>query len=269
MSLEIFRAGNASRRPPLLFVHGSFCGAWVWAEHFLPFFADAGWRCLAVSVRGHGKSDGRRELDSFGIADFVADVAEAAAELDGPPVVIGHSMGGIIAQRFVQAHKAAGLALLAPASLAGLGGSLMAMSLGRPSLLRALSRVQTGGMETEDFDAIRRSLFSQNFPFDVALRYMPLFQRESLRANMELMAPQWLALMARPRLPVLVIGGRSDAFVPSPDVRATAMLWGAETHILDDVPHAMMLDTSWRVPAGILVDWLGRQFDRGAGADSD
>ena len=31
-----------SRRPPLLFVHGSFCGGWVWAEHFLPFFREAG-----------------------------------------------------------------------------------------------------------------------------------------------------------------------------------------------------------------------------------
>jgi len=262
MSLEIFRAGEPSARPPLLFVHGSFCGAWVWAEHFLPFFAQAGWQCLAVSLRGHGKSEGRRQLDSFGIADYVNDLAAAAAEFESPPVVIGHSMGGLVAQRFVLTNKAAGLALMAPASLSGLGGSLMAMSLGRPHLMRALGRVQTGGMEPEDFEAIRRSLFSKAFPADVALRYMPLFQRESMRANMELMAPQWLYLMARPSLPTLAIGGRNDDFVPAADVRTTGMVWDAETHILDDLPHAMMLDTPWRVPAGILADWLGRRFGR-------
>ncbi|RBP16140.1 pimeloyl-ACP methyl ester carboxylesterase [Roseiarcus fermentans] len=260
MALEIFRAGKPSQRPPLLFVHGSFCGGWVWAEHFLPFFAEAGWNCLAVSLRGHGQSDGRKQLDSFTIADYVADVAEAAAECDRPPVVIGHSMGGIVAQRFVRTHKAAGLALLAPTSLSGLGGSFLTMSVFHPSLLRALGRVQTGGMEAADFDAIRRGLFSQDFPIDVALRYLPLFQRESLLANAELMAPQWLTVMGRPRLPALVIGGRSDCFVPSIDVRTTAIVWGADTHIVDDIPHAMMLDTSWPVPAGILAEWLGRSF---------
>ncbi len=261
MALEIFRAGKPSRRPPLLFVHGSFCGGWVWVEHFLPFFAKSGWRCVAVSLRGHGKSDGRKQLDTLGLADYVADVAAATAEFDRPPVVIGHSMGGLVVQQFVQRHKAAGLALLAPASLSGLGGSLMAMSLGRPDLLRALSRVQTSGMEPADFDAIRRALFSPDFPADLALRYLPLFQRESMRANMELMAPQWLSVMARPRLPVLVAGGRDDCFVPSADMRLTAIFWGAETHILDDVPHAMMLDTSWRVPADVLAEWLGRRFE--------
>ena len=58
MALEVLTAGKPSDRPPLLFVHGSFCGAWIWAEHFLPFFAEAGWECCAVSLRGHGGSEG-------------------------------------------------------------------------------------------------------------------------------------------------------------------------------------------------------------------
>jgi pimeloyl-ACP methyl ester carboxylesterase len=263
VSLEIITAGKPSGRPTLLFVHGSFCGAWVWAEHFLPFFAEAGWRCVAVSLRGHGKSAGQKELDSFGLADYVADVASAARGLDRPPVVVGHSMGGLVAQRFVQRHKVAGLALLAPASLSGLGGSFVSMSLRHPALLRALGRVQSGKLEAADFEAIGRGLFSQDFPADLALRYLPLFQRESLRANLELMAPQWFSVIGRPRLPALVMGGLDDCFVPSADVRLTSMVWGAETHILD-VPHPMMLDTSWRVPAGILADWLARQFDPSA-----
>ncbi len=260
--LEIITAGKPSRRPALLFVHGAFCGGWVWSEHFLPFFADLGWQCIAVSLRGHGQSAGRKQLDQFGIADYVADAASAAAGLDRPPVVIGHSMGGLVAQRFVQTHGASGLALLSPASVAGLGGPLVHMYLRRPELLRALSRVQSRAMAAADFEAIRQGLFSQDFPADRALRYMPRLQRESFLANLELMFPQWFYLMGRPRLPTLVLGGAEDCFVPFADLLLSSIFWHAELCVLQDVPHAMMLDTSWRLAAEAIADWLRRSFDR-------
>jgi pimeloyl-ACP methyl ester carboxylesterase len=260
-SLEFLTAGEPSSRPSLLFVHGAFCGGWVWAEHFLPFFAELGWHGVALSLRGHGRSAGRKELDRLGLADFVADVASAAASLKSPPVVVGHSMGGVVAQHFVQAHKAAGLALLAPASLAGLSGSFLHMSFSQPNLLIALSRVQSHDMNAADFETIRRGLFSENFPDDLALRYLPRFQRESLRANLELMIPQAFFLMARPRLPALVLGGDNDGFIPAADLKLSASFWGAEIQVLEGVPHALMLDTSWRRAAEVLADWLKRTFD--------
>ncbi len=260
--LEILTAGGPSRRPPLLFVHGAFCGAWIWAEHFLPFFAEAGFRCIAVSLRGHGGSPGRTQLDSFGIADYIADVAAASAGLDPPPVVVGHSMGGLVAQRFVQRHPVSGLILLASASFGGLSGALMSMALSHPALLLALTRVQSRGVEPSDYAAIRRGLFSENFPVDRAMRYAALFQRESMRANLELMLPQWQDMMGRPRIPALALGGADDCFVPWTDVTFSSVFWNAETQMLPKVPHAMMLDTSWRVPAQIMAEWLTRTLDR-------
>ena len=50
-------AAAPTPRPPLLFVHGSYHGAWCWRERFLPYFAAAGWDCYAVSLRGQGGSD--------------------------------------------------------------------------------------------------------------------------------------------------------------------------------------------------------------------
>ena len=258
--LEIVTAGKPSRRPSLLFVHGAFCGGWVWSEHFLPFLAELGWHGIAVSLRGHGESGGRKQLDRFGVADYVADVASAAAGLDRPPVVVGHSMGGVVAQHFVRKHGASGLALLAPASLAGLSGSFLHMTLGNPNLLMALSRVQSREITAADFETIRRGLFSADFPDDLALRYLPRFQRESLRANLELMVPQAFFLMGRPRLPALVLGGANDCFIPYTDLMLSSLFWGAECHVLDGVPHAMMLDASWRAPAEVMADWLKRSF---------
>jgi pimeloyl-ACP methyl ester carboxylesterase len=89
MDLEILHrtaTGNA-RGPPLLLIHGSYCAAWVWAEHYLPFFAAHGYPCSAVSLRGHGRSPGKVEAASF--ADHVADISEVVASL-GRPVLVGH-----------------------------------------------------------------------------------------------------------------------------------------------------------------------------------
>lgn len=260
--LEIITAGIPSRQPALLFVHGGLCGAWVWSERFLPFFADAGWHCIAVSLRGHGHSPGREQLDWFGVADYVADAAMAAAGLDHPPVVIGHSMGGMIAQHFVQKHVASGLVLLASISPAGLARPLAQMYLRHPNLLWELNRVQTFGPEAANYEVIRRGLFCADFPVDLAWRYRPLFQRESLRATLELMVPQWFYLMRRRRLPALVLGGANDWFIPYADLEASSVFWNAEIHVLEDAPHAMMLDLSWRVAAEIIAGWLGRMFDR-------
>jgi pimeloyl-ACP methyl ester carboxylesterase len=258
--LEIITAGEPSSLPPLLFVHGAFCGAWVWTEHFLPFFAQRGWRCVAVSLRGHGRSAGRERLDWAGLADYVADVATAAAGLDRSPVVIGHSMGGLVAQRFACKHGAAALALLAPSSLAGLAGSAVNMALFQPALLSALGRLQSHNVAAADFDAIRYGLFSENFPIEAAQRFLPMFQRESLLANLELVAPQWFHIALRPRMPVLVLGGAEDRFIPLADLRLSALPWSAELQILDGVPHALMLDSSWRRPAEMLDDWLKKNF---------
>lgn len=63
---------------PLLFVHGAWHGAWCWDVHFLDYFAQHGFAAHAVSLRGHGNSEGRSKLRGTRIADYVQDVAAAA-----------------------------------------------------------------------------------------------------------------------------------------------------------------------------------------------
>ena len=72
------------------------------------------------------------------------------------------------------------------------------------------------------------------------------------------MFPQTFWLPAPPRLPALVIGGAADRFVPAADLRLTAMVWRAESRVLEEIPHAAMLDSSWRAAADVLADWLAR-----------
>ncbi|MGE5546409.1 MAG: alpha/beta hydrolase [Solirubrobacterales bacterium] len=254
--LEILRAGETNpKRPPLLFVHGAFSGAWIWAEHFLPFFAAAGWECAAVSLRGHGESSGRDRLDHCGLADYVDDVAEAAATLGRPPVVIGYSMGGAVAQRFVTSRASAGLVLLASAPPTGMAGPTWWMTLHRPRFTWQLAVLEAAGAASVDPEILSQNLFSPETPSAQALRYLPFLQRESRRATMEVMLPQPVH-RPRPGYPVLVVGGDDDAFIPVAALQATAAFWQARLTVVPGLPHLAMLDARWRRAATAIADWV-------------
>jgi pimeloyl-ACP methyl ester carboxylesterase len=90
-------------RPPLLFVHGLGHGSWCW-EHWLDGVAAAGYPAYAVSLRGHAGSSGR--LGTARLSHYVDDVVRTALGLPRPAVLVGHSMGGLVARSAL--HQAGG-----------------------------------------------------------------------------------------------------------------------------------------------------------------
>ena len=74
--LEVIDKGHCTDKHPvpLLFVHGASHAAWCWDEHFLDFFADKGFRAVALSLRGHGASSNSKPLRACSVADFVEDL---------------------------------------------------------------------------------------------------------------------------------------------------------------------------------------------------
>src|SRR5262245_42835939 len=100
-------------KPPLLFVHGYFALA-VTFERMMPWFAARGHRCCAPDLRGHGASVSDIPLGRISIHDYVEDVARIAREMENP-VIVGHSMGGLIAQMLAAKGLGRAIVLLAPA----------------------------------------------------------------------------------------------------------------------------------------------------------
>jgi pimeloyl-ACP methyl ester carboxylesterase len=105
--LEVIDKGSATEAHPvpLLLVHGAWHAAWCWDENFLGFFADKGYRAVALSLRNHGNSDKNNPRRSS-VADLVSDIASVAKGLPAEPVVIGHSMGGFLVQKYLEKHSA-------------------------------------------------------------------------------------------------------------------------------------------------------------------
>ena len=121
--------------PPVLFIHGAFAGAWMWSETFMPFLAAAGHPCHALSLRGHGASHGHERMDWHSIADYVDDVSTVVDWLDETPVLVGHSMGGFIVQKFLERHPLPGAALLCSVPPQGLIASQFHLMFQKPVLV--------------------------------------------------------------------------------------------------------------------------------------
>ncbi|MBI2960558.1 MAG: alpha/beta fold hydrolase, partial [Betaproteobacteria bacterium] len=179
--LELLHCGPAaSAYPPLLFVHGAFAGAWCWSEHFMPYFAQAGFRCYAVSLRGHGASHGREGLALHSVANYADDLEEVIAHIGAAPVVIGHSMGGFVAQKYLERAALPGAVLLASVPPQGLLNASLNLALLRPKLFSELNGLISEGRAS--LEAMRESLFAGPVALDRLTLYYRLMQPESPRA---------------------------------------------------------------------------------------
>ncbi|TDR82002.1 alpha/beta hydrolase [Paludibacterium purpuratum] len=247
--------GTARHAPPLLFVHGAFCGAWCWQPHFLPWFARQGYECWALSLEGHGNSEGRRYLPAIGIDDYRKNLAWAIRQLDTPPVVIAHSMGGYVVQQYLRHATLPGVVLLASVPPTGLAASSLRLLAGAPSLFIKLNLYQHG-QYNPDFDELRALLFSADTPDDDIEWLIRHSQPESQRAvlDMTLVNPLTIGRIHRP--PALVLGAAGDALIHDDDVKTTARHLGVQAETLPAMGHMTMLDTHWQQCAERIADWL-------------
>jgi pimeloyl-ACP methyl ester carboxylesterase len=255
LELLSYQPDGRRRAPPLLFVHGAWHGAWCWAEHFMPYFAEAGYSCQALSLRGHGGSAGRERLRWTRLRDYVADVAEVAALLPTAPVLIGHAMGGAVVQRYLERHPAAGAALLA--SVPPFGALPATVRIARREPLAFLE--SNFALSLYPFvrtpERARALLFSPQLSPSELRAYQARMQDESYLAQLEM-----IAMGLRPprprRTPMLVLGGADDALIGPSDVRLTARRYGVEPVLFAQTAHDMMLEPRWREVADRVLAWL-------------
>lgn len=258
MNLEVISHLPVGRahKTPLLFVHGAYSGAWVWDQHFLPFFAKNGYQAHAVSLRGHGESGGRDGLMFARLRDYVADLEEVIATLPTTPVLIGHSLGGMVVQKMLHRRSIPAAVLMASVPPHGLIPSMLGMSFANPMLFRELAMVQTFGPMVINGLNVRRALFADDTPDQDVLRYMKRFQPESTLVILDLLGLDLPPSTPSLDLPVLVMGAEHDQFVFRGGVEATADTYRTKAEIFADMGHAMMLDHHWQRVAERILQWL-------------
>ena len=257
MQLELIskQPRSQARSSAVLFVHGAWHGAWCWTEHFLDYFVERGYAAHALSLRGHGGSDGHERLRWTRLAEYVADVAQIVRNLPSAPVLIGHSMGGAVVQKFLETQTLPGAVLLASMPPAGALGATLRIALRHPlPFARAnltLSLYPLIGTPQLTHEAF----FSASMSRELVAQYFARMQDEAYRAFLDMVVLN-LPRPNRVKTPMLVMGAANDRIFSRNEVVATARAYKTEAVIVPDMAHDMMLDANWQLVADRILDWM-------------
>ncbi len=244
----VARAGNGSR-PPIVLVHAAFTDHDVY-EGYVGGLANAGFDTYAVSRRGRaGRS--ATELDGVGVADYVSDAAAVLDEIGGEPIVIGHSLGGVVGQKLAEAGRCRMLIMLAAAppwmlppgfhSTVALGSSMPSILLGRRFMIprAGASRLLLNGMPEDEHSAIHA-----RFPYESGLTF-----RELLMGMVHVDA-------AKVDCPVLYLRGEQDRVVGARVARKIAESYGGDYIEYPDAGHWLVQEESWQRQVDDIAGWI-------------
>ena len=263
IELEVIHRSPAGepRPTPVLFVHGAWHGAWCWDEYFLSHFAECGYDTYALSLRGHGKSAGHERLRWSGAADFVADVEQVVQGLPASPIIVAHSMGGFVLQKYLEKHSAPAAVLLASIPPAGSLGFVLRLLVRYPLVVLKVLLTLRLYPVMETAEMAQHWCFSPDLPPDKVAAYHAQIGDESFRVLLDTLVLN-LPRPARVRqngTPLLVLGAEIDRIISTNEVRATARAYGTEAEFFPNMAHDMMLETGWQAVADRIHSWLGER----------
>jgi len=247
----------------IVMIHGMWGGGWYW-ENFRNFFEDKGFQCYTPTLRHHDvdpKDKPPSDLGSTSLLDYAQDLEKFVRNLDEKPIIMGHSMGGLLAQILGARGLASALVLLTPASPSG----IFALKF---SVIKSFwSALTTWG-------------FWENptrIPFEAAVyatmhllpenERKPLYDKfvyESGRAACEIgfwfLDPKGAAKVDENKVncPVLVIAGSEDRITPASVVKKVANKYKtvATYKEFENHAHWIILENGWQNVAALASDWI-------------
>jgi pimeloyl-ACP methyl ester carboxylesterase len=253
--VEARPAGPASGAP-LLFVHGGFGGAWMWQEVYLPYFARRGRHVAAVSLRAHGGSGGYDGLRRWSLADLVEDVRRAHAAMPSTPILVGHSLGGLLAQMLVGQLSMRALVLLASLPPEGLFFDGLRLAITDPHIWTEAYLGSVSGSRLPVEAAGYQILFSEGLPPERIAAYAARMVPESARALLEAHAPGPIVPAILHGIPTLVVSGDNDRLVWRPSAIRTALYHGALFRTASGMGHFLQIDIGAEEVARDVLDWV-------------
>jgi pimeloyl-ACP methyl ester carboxylesterase len=260
MKLEVIskEPKGASRAIPILFVHGAWHGAWCWEKNFMPYFAEKGYTSYALSLRGHGNSEMPAHFRWMRIADYVADVSQVVDQLSEKPVMVGHSMGGLVVQKYLEEHTAPAVVLLASVPVRGVFRTTLRIALRHPLAFLKANLVWSLYPIIGKPGLTREAFFSEDISSDTLNGYFSLMQDESYVAFLDMM----LFKLPKPEkvsTELLIIGAENDTIFHPDEIEMTAAAYGKKHEIFKGMAHDMMLEDGWQTVADRILGWLGEK----------
>jgi pimeloyl-ACP methyl ester carboxylesterase len=244
-------------------IHGAFCGPWS-LQGLQEKFQAAGYAVSAPALRFH---DGKRPppaLATTGLADYVADLEQEIGALRRAPILVGHSMGGLLAQMLAERLEVRALILLAPSPPWGVPPTTL-FEIGAAHAMHLHPGYWNQVLEPSRDVALAHSLdkLPRHMRDEVFGRFVP----ESGRATFEIM--NWGIDFRQASsvnadavtAPILFLTGSEDRLNPPSTVAQIAALYKgrATAEILDGMGHWLIGEPGWEKLAERALAWLKEQ----------
>ena len=252
----------------IVMIHGMWGAGWVW-ENYKKFFEQKGYRCVTPTLRFHDMDPNdtpNPQLGTTSLLDYAEDLEKEIHKLDGMPILMGHSMGGLLAQILGSRGLAKALILLSPAWPHG----ILAL---KPSVIKSFwSTITTWGFwkkpMRQTFDEAVYSIMHL-LPAEEQKGAFDKFVYESGRASSEI--GLWLfdsngaakVDESKVTCPVLVIAGAEDRITPASVSQKVANKYKAVSTYKEFINHAHWVigESGWQEIAEYTSDWLNKALN--------
>jgi pimeloyl-ACP methyl ester carboxylesterase len=252
---------KSAQATPIVFIHGAFCGGWAFDAFREPFEA-AGFEAHAPNLPHHERGADLEQLALTGLKEYAHAITLYLRELRAPPVLVGHSLGGLVVQLVAMHAPVAGMVLLAPSAPWGVPpttldehGNHLGLTLLGDYWRRPVP---------PDFRVARATTIDR-LSRDDARRAFARFVPESGRAIREAMQ-WWLdtsmasqAPVYRIAAPVLGLAGGRDRVNPASTVRRVLARFPegqAHFHEFPEMSHWLVGEPEAPEVAKLILQWL-------------
>jgi pimeloyl-ACP methyl ester carboxylesterase len=258
---------------PVVFIHGLWIHPTAW-QPWQALFSEAGYETSAPGWPGDKATVAETRnnlagLAGVGIEDITAAYRAHIATLPSKPIVIGHSFGGLIAQKLLAAGDAVAAIAIDPGQIKGVKPLPFAqIRSGLPVLKSPGNKKKAISLTAKQFrygfgNAISESESNAlHTNWSIPGPGRPLF--EASAANFNKVSPAGVDTKKSDRGPLLFVAGGQDHTVPEVVVKAAYDLYADSKAVTDlrvfpDRGHSLVLDSGWRAVADASIDWLASQ----------
>jgi non-heme chloroperoxidase len=250
-------------RPPVVMIHGAFCGGWAF-DGWRAVFEAQGYRTYTPTLRHHDQGmNPPAALGTTSMRDYADDLERELDAIGDAPILLGHSLGGLLAQMLAARRPVRALVLLAPCPPWGMTPSTPFEFISAQSLYFA-GGFWSSALKPHQWIAAANALdlLPEKERDAVFARFVP----ESGLATFEIM--QWMFDLKRATqvdaravtCPILCFAGARDRVNPPATVRRLARRYGGRARYeeLPDHSHWLIGEPGWQKIASGTLMWLDR-----------
>jgi len=242
----------------ILFLHGAWHGAWCWQKYFMNIFAKQGYENYAITLRLHQQVGKIKGINTISILDYVEDLTTAVDDIISQtgkePIIIAHSMGGLVLQKYLENRSCKKAVLMATVPVNGVLRTTTNFLFKKRYSLPSLLMFNLYGL-VNSIPKLKWAFFSEDAKEEDLKLCEANLCSESYRAFLDMLYPN-VKINYHTKIPMLVIGAELDNIFTINEQKKTAEKYNADFKLVPNIAHDMMLDVLHKEAAKEILVWL-------------